>query len=59
MCWKRVSGDIHFYWGRHTQDLYEEELVLEWCAGIRSLRSPPYCPKRPRPKPRIIAAAGA
>jgi CDP-4-dehydro-6-deoxyglucose reductase len=26
-----IRRDIHFYWGaRHTQDLYEEELVLEW-----------------------------
>ena len=26
-----IRRDIHFYWGaRHTQDLYEEALVLEW-----------------------------
>jgi len=26
-----IRRDIHFYWGaRHTQDLYEEGLVLEW-----------------------------
>ena len=26
-----IRRDIHFYWGaRHTQDLYEEQLVLEW-----------------------------
>src|SRR5256886_14568903 len=26
-----IRRDLHFYWGaRHTQDLYEEALALEW-----------------------------
>ena len=26
-----IRRDLHFYWGaRHTQDVYEEALVLEW-----------------------------
>ncbi|HEY0766808.1 MAG TPA: 2Fe-2S iron-sulfur cluster-binding protein [Steroidobacteraceae bacterium] len=26
-----IRRELHFYWGaRHTRDLYEEELVLEW-----------------------------
>jgi CDP-4-dehydro-6-deoxyglucose reductase len=34
-----IRRDIHFYWGaRHTQDLYEEELVLEWVRRHPQLR---------------------
>jgi len=44
---------------RHTQDLYEEELVLEWVRRHPQLMFTPYCRKRPRPKPRIIARLGA
>jgi len=57
MCWKTgTRRDIHFYWGaRHTQDLYEEELVLEWVRpAIRTYVTLRMCPSVRSEKPRII-----